>query len=432
MRRRFPLLFWMMGTAALAQPTVDLRRGLVACYPFSGNAREASGQGPDGRVNGATLTADRFGNPAAAYLFNGTDDYIDITSPALTPETFTFSLWARAEAIPVAGQRAYLFSVGSISGDQSLELNNGVLGARGWSLSSYSISDNSGGGRLLPSGGVIVCQTGALPPLNNRWVHLVAVRDQSELRLYFDGKLVSREDVRGSKAQYGTAQFRAAIGCRDRLTQFFRGAIDDVHLYNRPLSDAEIRALFEGTAARTLQLFTPRKEICGGRELVFSAQNVGSGAKVVWWVDGTEQPTPSPADRLTVTFPIPTQNYQGTVAVEVRYDDGCFPAPPQRAEQPVLVKACYNTALGVFVPEAFSPNHDGLNDTWAAVGLEKYPEAEVEIYSRWGERVFVGRGSAAAWDGTLDGTPLPAPSGYEYRLRLNADITLRGRILLLK
>ena len=46
-------------------------------YTFNGNALDASGNGNDGTVNGPTLTADRFGAPNSAYLFDGIDDYID-------------------------------------------------------------------------------------------------------------------------------------------------------------------------------------------------------------------------------------------------------------------------------------------------------------------------------------------------------------------
>ena len=52
--------------------------GLLGSYPFNGNANDASGNGNNGVVNGATLTADRFGNPNSAYLFNGINAYIDI------------------------------------------------------------------------------------------------------------------------------------------------------------------------------------------------------------------------------------------------------------------------------------------------------------------------------------------------------------------
>jgi hypothetical protein len=59
--------------------TDDLtRNGLLACYPFNGNANDESGNENHGSVFGATLTSDRLGNPNSAYEFDGSDDYIMI------------------------------------------------------------------------------------------------------------------------------------------------------------------------------------------------------------------------------------------------------------------------------------------------------------------------------------------------------------------
>jgi hypothetical protein len=68
----------------VAPPTLaGLNDGLVAYYPFNGNANDESGNGNHGTVHGATLTADRFGNANSAYKFNGTDDRIVVVSNAL-------------------------------------------------------------------------------------------------------------------------------------------------------------------------------------------------------------------------------------------------------------------------------------------------------------------------------------------------------------
>ena len=71
----------------------------------------------------------------------------------------------------------------------------------------------------------------------------------------------------------------------------------------------------------------------------------------------------------------------------------------------------------VFVPEIFSPNADGLNDTWRIIGIESYPEIEVMIYNRWGNLVFYGKGSnQEPFDGTSRGEPL-TEGVYVYSIR---------------
>jgi hypothetical protein len=59
--------------------SADLSSGLIAYYPFNGNANDESGNGHNGTIYGSTLTADRMGNPNSAFYFNGTpSDCIDV------------------------------------------------------------------------------------------------------------------------------------------------------------------------------------------------------------------------------------------------------------------------------------------------------------------------------------------------------------------
>ena len=77
-------------------PTNDL----VAWYPFNGNANDESGTGNDGTVNGALLTADRSGNPNAAYGFDGIDDYVyvGILNGIAPTSSHSVSFWVNKSA----------------------------------------------------------------------------------------------------------------------------------------------------------------------------------------------------------------------------------------------------------------------------------------------------------------------------------------------
>jgi gliding motility-associated-like protein len=59
------------------------------------------------------------------------------------------------------------------------------------------------------------------------------------------------------------------------------------------------------------------------------------------------------------------------------------------------------------IPNAFSPNGDGVNDTWEITYLANYPGATVEVYNRGGQQVYFSEGYSRAWDGTRNGKPLP-------------------------
>ncbi len=79
---------------------VDLNNGLIAYYPFNGNANDESGNGYSGTVYGATLTTDRFGNSDSAYSFDGVDDYIDTHYVAQNETALSFSVWVNLNSIP--------------------------------------------------------------------------------------------------------------------------------------------------------------------------------------------------------------------------------------------------------------------------------------------------------------------------------------------
>lgn len=72
------------------------------------------------------------------------------------------------------------------------------------------------------------------------------------------------------------------------------------------------------------------------------------------------------------------------------------------------------------VPGSFSPNGDGINDTWIIQGIDDYPNARVTIYDRWGQVVseIISYSSFKAWDGTNKGKQL-TNSTYFYAIDLN-------------
>ena len=71
------------------------------------------------------------------------------------------------------------------------------------------------------------------------------------------------------------------------------------------------------------------------------------------------------------------------------------------------------------IPAIITPNNDGYNDTWIIKNIDMYPKAEIQIFNRWGKRVYQSKNILAnPWDGTADGIELPTDS-YHYILQLN-------------
>ena len=86
----------------------------------------------------------------------------------------------------------------------------------------------------------------------------------------------------------------------------------------------------------------------------------------------------------------------------------------------------------VICPNAFSPNGDGVNDTWVLENLSDYPDAQVEVYNRYGQIVFTSYGYNKAWDGTYNGKPLPVAT-YYYIIQLNSGFKpLNGSITIIR
>jgi len=74
----------------------------------------------------------------------------------------------------------------------------------------------------------------------------------------------------------------------------------------------------------------------------------------------------------------------------------------------------------VVIPNAFTPNGDGINDFWNIKSIEAYPKCIVSVYSRYGTLVYQSKGYPRSWDGTSGGTPVPTGT-YYYIISLNED-----------
>jgi gliding motility-associated-like protein len=81
---------------------------------------------------------------------------------------------------------------------------------------------------------------------------------------------------------------------------------------------------------------------------------------------------------------------------------------------------------------AFSPNKDGINDSWEINGLQTYPECTVDIYNRWGQLMYHSVGYKKPWNGTSNGHELPMDT-YYYVIHLSAEAGyMKGCVTLIR
>lgn len=88
--------------------------------------------------------------------------------------------------------------------------------------------------------------------------------------------------------------------------------------------------------------------------------------------------------------------------------------------------------LSPVVPNAFSPNGDGINDKWRILYLESYPGATVDVYDRYGQVVFSSVGYSVDWDGTVKGKDLPIGTYYYIINPKNGRKIVNGSVTIIR
>jgi gliding motility-associated-like protein len=152
-----------------------------------------------------------------------------------------------------------------------------------------------------------------------------------------------------------------------------------------------------------------------------------------WKVDGINQGTDSKI--FDYTSVKKTADYTVKIFLEVSNYDLCSASSLITAIQNLTIKDCskpvVNTGNKILIPNAFSPNGDGLNDTWEIFALNGNPDVIVEIYNRWGELIFYSKGYSEPWNGTYKDKPV-LEGTYAYVVRIDNDTVLRGTILVVR
>jgi len=88
--------------------------------------------------------------------------------------------------------------------------------------------------------------------------------------------------------------------------------------------------------------------------------------------------------------------------------------------------------LAPVVPNVFSPNGDGINDTWKIEYLESYPGATIDVFNRYGQKVYSSLGYDIEWDGTYNGNPLPVGTYYYIVNPKNGRALISGSVTIIK
>lgn len=211
---------------------INLNAGLLACYPFTGNANDQSGNGHHGNVMGPILTMDRFGISNAAYQYDGVDDYINIgaLSTFTSSSSFSISVWIQPNQVKL---QTILMAMPDEFADRFNAMayysHNGV------SSTIWDFGNCTAGGRLIFVG----------TAFSNAWQHYVyTINPATGMNVYKNGVLdltqsTSSNCINRQRNLWIGGGFDAAYA-----PFYFDGVIDDMRLYDREITPAEAAALF--------------------------------------------------------------------------------------------------------------------------------------------------------------------------------------------
>lgn len=209
--------------------------GLVAWYPFNGNANDESGNGNNGIVNGAILTLDRNGKSNSAFYFSGENcsTYINgnmDTSSINEKEEYSISIWVlnSGNGCKIHPRILEFYSVSS----GALQFNWDVAGSNSLMIETIN-------------------KTGAYQNTSfnyqkwrDNWVHLVFTVKDGEAKSYLNGELKTTFQFKGKPNLTSNFSFGRM---NHPAWNTMRGSLDDIALWNRVLTPSEISKIFKGT-----------------------------------------------------------------------------------------------------------------------------------------------------------------------------------------
>ena len=231
----FAILF---ASNVMAQniPSYVPKDGLVGWWPFNGNANDESGNGNHGTVNGATLTSDRNGKPNCAYDFDGVSNNIIVSNEKQFDfiKEFTISVWIKPNQT-FNGQKFIITKFKNYDDSYSLGLENNKIDARlnpkknGWQVFSGSTNIDK-----------------------SLWINLNMILKNNLINIYMNGKLeFSKSFIDSLYDSQAPLVFGDFYGNNFYLDRLFNGSLDDIAIYNRALTDQEVKQLYEGCTKET-------------------------------------------------------------------------------------------------------------------------------------------------------------------------------------
>ena len=223
----------MAGNVWAASSCDVVKSGLVACYPFDGNANDASANGNHGTVNGAILNADRFGKPNSSYQFDNVNDAIHAKAIPLKQQTISAWVYPRVTTL-----RGDIVVVENSDSSSTADYGIYLTTTNGNTFRPYYFIRSS-------DGSAYYIAFSAQPIQVNQWYFLVATYDGYVAKFYLDGQIVASQELQLNLRQTGVVLGIGNDYSINAGDPAMNGIIDDLRIYNRALTETEIKELYQ-------------------------------------------------------------------------------------------------------------------------------------------------------------------------------------------
>jgi gliding motility-associated-like protein len=368
--------------------------GLVAHYLFDGNLLDARGNAVN---EGIPMDEPAYdcGLINQSLLFNGGSNEIrfdgQVNNEFNSTEDFTVSLYFKAN---VANGEMYLLSKRRFN----CETENSFY-------IKYQPSSNAVNVYLEESSGRII---NILAQLSQSacWHHIVVVRNAGRVRLYGDGRFLAERNTLGRIDLMSEGNLiLGSSDCFRGSEVPFNGVIDEMRVYNRALNENEIRDLY----------FQP-EQIATRDTIVFVGNPIPMSLTANCASSFSWTPTVG-VSAVSSPNPVITPAFEGDYTYAVQMRDAASGCVASDSIQITVVDPSSLDCTEAYLPNTFTPNDDGINDEFGLSNPFAIPEMiSLEIFDRWGSRVYATTDPFQRWDGSYKGKRLN-PGVVKYRVR---------------
>ena len=372
--------------------SAQTNRDLVAYYSFDDcTASDNSGGGSNGIATG-NLVCD-CGVRGMAMLLNGTDAQIQFFGPInnnFAKKDFTISLYVKP--VNINSTQDILFKKEGCNPDNVLSID-------------YSPASNFISG-IVSENASKAANVGSNLDFGSCWQHIILKREGNRSALYINGQL-KQESTASTRVDLSN---NAVLSMGPNVaicptSRAFNGYVDELRIYDRALDDDELEELYfapDRIANRDTTIFL-------GNSVPITTTN--TCANIFSWTPTT--------DVSDATIANPSISPTVTTSYQLSFNDGrCIANDSIRI---TVIDPATLDCQEIFLPNAFTPNGDNRNDFYGISNPYAISNLiSLEIFDRWGGRVFFTDDPFVTWDGSFKGEPVN-PGVMLYRVRYNCD-----------